>query len=214
MKRALVIDTSIFARRNFTAVLEKAGYAVTTASSGRNGLRLINSIDPALITLDMGITDMGGLSCLNEITTEKWRPVVVTADAGEHTDELSKAVRIHGAAAAIQKPSAWDIVHDDRAVSDLVRTFSQASAVKGRPKKIQPRGFSKPATQKPEERAGQRRPQALARNGSARESTAQQPLRRPGEKRPDEVRSDVRRLGTERLEARRPEARNPEARLD
>lgn len=181
MKRALVIDTSIFARRNFTSVLEKAGYAVTTASSGRNGLRLVNSIDPALVTLDMGITDMGVLSCLDEMTTDKWRPVVVTADAGAHSDELAKAVRKHGAAAAIEKPSAWDIVHDDRAVKDLVRTFTQASAVKGRPKTIQPKGFTKPPARQPAAPAPEeRRPVARP---AARAPERREPERRIPEKR-------------------------------
>lgn len=136
MKRALVIDASVFARRNFTSVLEKAGFDVMTTGSGKNGLRMASSLDPDLITLDMGIPDMGGLACLDELTGKKWRPVVVTAEQGEFSDLLSKAVRVHGAAAAVQKPSAWDVVHDARAVSDLVRTVTRASSIKSRPRPL------------------------------------------------------------------------------
>ena len=127
MKRALVIDGSIFARKNFTTVLKKAGYEVTTAGNARSGLKLAASMKPELVTLDIGIADMNGLDCLEQLTSDKERPVVVTAEPGEHSNELSSAVRLHGAAAAIQKPSAWDIIHDTRAVEDLITTFSRAT---------------------------------------------------------------------------------------
>ena len=127
MKRALVIDGSIFARRNFTTVLKKAGYEVTTASSARNGLRLADSIDPEIVTLDIGIEDMNGLDCLQALRSDSNRPVVVTAEPGEHTQALAAAVRRHGAAAAIAKPQAWDIVHNARGVDDLISTISRAA---------------------------------------------------------------------------------------
>ena len=144
MKRALVIDGSIFARRNFTTVLKKAGFEVTTASSARNGLKLANSIRPALVTLDIGIADMNGLDCLEQLRTDPERPVVVTAEPGEHTHALSKAVREHGAAAAIQKPSAWDIVHDARGVEDLIATISRATIQKPVRKAIPARNAQQP----------------------------------------------------------------------
>lgn len=130
MKRALVIDSSVFARRNFTTVLEKAGYAVSTANGGRSGLKQAESSNPDLVTLDMGIADMAGLQCLEQMTAQKWRPIVVTAEPGEHSAALSQAVRVHGAAAAVQKPSAWDVVHDDQVINDLLRTIRQASNTK------------------------------------------------------------------------------------
>lgn len=133
MKRALVIDSSIFARKNFTTVLKKAGYEVTTAGNARSGLRMAASIKPELVTLDIGIADMNGLECLEQLTADKEWPVVVTAEPGEHSNELAKAVRVHGAAAAIQKPSAWDIIHDARAVDDLITTISRATMKPRRP---------------------------------------------------------------------------------
>lgn len=154
LKRALVIDGSVFARRNFTIVLEGAGYEVTTASNARNGLRMVASMDLELITLDMGLSDMKGLDCLDQINASCDKPVVVTAEPGEHSDAMSKAVRLHGAAAAVQKPSAWDVVHNARGVADLVRTISQAAQVRKRPARAaglapKPNGPARTAPQKP-----------------------------------------------------------------
>lgn len=133
---------------------------------------MASTLDVELITLDMGVSDMNGLECLDQLNAACEKPVVVTAEPGEHSNEMSKAVRVHGAAAAIQKPSAWDIVHDARAVADLIRTVSQAAQVKRRARPGAPAGQPAPRGARPAASPAGDAPKPVQARGALRQPQA------------------------------------------
>jgi PAS domain S-box-containing protein len=52
-RRVLVVDSTDESRRRVTSVLQQAGFAVTEASTGEDGLRLIRTSEPDVIVLDV-----------------------------------------------------------------------------------------------------------------------------------------------------------------
>jgi chemosensory pili system protein ChpA (sensor histidine kinase/response regulator) len=61
VRRALVIDDSLSARRGLAQLLNDAGYAVTTAVDGMDALTQMETQSPDLILVDMEMPRMNGL---------------------------------------------------------------------------------------------------------------------------------------------------------
>ena len=92
--------------RNILAFVAKLlsghNYKVTTATTGTEGLQLINSICPDLILLDLGLPDMDGQTIIRQVREWSDCPVIViSVRTNEH--EKVKALDL-GADDYITKP--------------------------------------------------------------------------------------------------------------
>jgi diguanylate cyclase (GGDEF)-like protein len=66
--KVLILDDDPFVRSMLEAILESGGYAVSSARSGREALRLFSEMpDIALIVSDMNMSEMNGLEFIREI---------------------------------------------------------------------------------------------------------------------------------------------------
>jgi DNA-binding response OmpR family regulator len=86
MSRAsiLVIDDDAGMRELLRAMLERAGYGVTTANDGRAGLRRAYSLRPDLIILDVSMPELDGWEALDRIRDLSDVPVaLLTGRTGE-----------------------------------------------------------------------------------------------------------------------------------
>ena len=80
----LVIDDETQMQRLLTIALEAAGYRVSTASTGHDGLALIARRRHDLIILDLGLPDISGLLVLKQLREWTQTPVIVlTVQDGE-----------------------------------------------------------------------------------------------------------------------------------
>jgi two-component system KDP operon response regulator KdpE len=80
----LVIDDETQMQRLLTIALEAAGYRVTTASTGQEGLAFIARQRHDLIILDLGLPDVTGLQVLKQLREWTQTPVIVlTVQDGE-----------------------------------------------------------------------------------------------------------------------------------
>jgi len=77
--RVLVVDDSAFMRRAITNMLESDSSieVVDTARNGREGVEKVKSLKPDVITLDIEMPDMDGLTALRHIMSECPTPVVM-----------------------------------------------------------------------------------------------------------------------------------------
>jgi len=82
-KNILVIDDSALMRKHLRQILEDAGYEVETARNGEEGLDKIVSFDPAVVTLDINMPVMDGITCLSLIMQQYPRPVVMVSSLTE-----------------------------------------------------------------------------------------------------------------------------------
>jgi DNA-binding response OmpR family regulator len=83
-RRIVVIDDEESVRDVVTAYLEKDGFTVFAAASGRDGLALAEKKNPDLIVLDLMLPDVSGEEICEEVRSRSDVPIVMlTAKAGE-----------------------------------------------------------------------------------------------------------------------------------
>jgi len=81
--RVLIIDDSALMRKHLRQILESARYEVMTARNGEEGLEKIADFDPAVVTLDINMPVMDGLTCLSLVMQHHPRPVVMVSSLTE-----------------------------------------------------------------------------------------------------------------------------------
>jgi two-component system chemotaxis response regulator CheB len=76
--RLLIVDDSAFMRTALLAMFKgEPDTEVRTARNGREALQLCESFDPDVVTLDINMPEMDGLTCLSHIMTTRPRPVIM-----------------------------------------------------------------------------------------------------------------------------------------
>jgi two-component system chemotaxis response regulator CheB len=106
--RVLVIDDSAFMRKLITEMVQSSDEftVVGSAQNGEDGLREIRALDPDIVTLDIEMPVMDGLTALEKIMKTLARPVVMLSAAGsaKGTDMTIRALEL-GAVEFVRKPS-------------------------------------------------------------------------------------------------------------
>lgn len=100
--KILVIDDEAPIRKFLRISLSGEGYNITEAESGKEGLRLTNSIKPDLIILDLGLPDLDGLDVLEGI--RGWSPVPVLVLSARTTGDEKVEALDRGADDYVTKP--------------------------------------------------------------------------------------------------------------
>jgi len=81
--KVLVVDDSALMRKHLRQILEGADYEVEIARNGEEGLEKIKSFNPAVVTLDINMPVMDGITCLSLIMQQCPRPVVMVSSLTE-----------------------------------------------------------------------------------------------------------------------------------
>ena len=92
MKTILVVDDDAPVRDVLRFSLERAGYVVEGAASGRNAMRELDNYVPDLIVLDVGLPDVDGLDLLHSWRREertRAMPVIILTGRGDERDRVS-----------------------------------------------------------------------------------------------------------------------------
>jgi two-component system response regulator (stage 0 sporulation protein F) len=100
----LVIDDEEIIRVLLRSALEEAGYEVTEAANGREGLELYRQRPIHLVITDILMPEMNGLDMLLELTREFLdAKVIAVSGAGEERNVLDVA-KLLGARQTFRKP--------------------------------------------------------------------------------------------------------------
>lgn len=84
----LVIDDEGQMQRLLTIALEGAGYRVTTASTGQEGLRAIAYHRHDVVILDLGLPDISGLLVLKQLREWTQTPVIILTVHDAETEKV------------------------------------------------------------------------------------------------------------------------------
>ncbi|KGP74007.1 protein-glutamate methylesterase/protein-glutamine glutaminase [Pontibacillus yanchengensis] len=105
--RVLVIDDSAFMRKMIKDILEHdTRFTVLgTARNGEDGLQKIKQLQPDVVTLDIEMPKMDGLTCLQHIMKEHPLPVVMLSSLTHDGAESTIKAMEYGAVDFIEKPS-------------------------------------------------------------------------------------------------------------
>lgn len=107
MKKILVIDDEAIVRVSCERTLTPEGYEVRLASSGKEGIELLEKEFFGLILLDLKMPDMDGIEVLKKIKV-RWPETKVAIITGYGTVETAVKTLKIGALNYIEKPFTPD----------------------------------------------------------------------------------------------------------
>lgn len=104
MKRVLVVDDAAFMRMTLKMMLERNGFKVIgEAENGDAGLQKYKELNPDIVTLDITMPVMNGITALKEIKNYDSGAKVVMVSAMGQESYVREAI-INGAKSFIVKP--------------------------------------------------------------------------------------------------------------
>jgi len=105
MKTILLVDDSTTLLMSIKAILEKAGYAVQTATGGDAALKLLAGMKPNLMITDLNMPGMDGITLIKEVKKLpacRFMPVLVMTT--ESQQQKRTDARAAGATGWLVKP--------------------------------------------------------------------------------------------------------------
>ena len=119
MATILVVDDAAFMRGSLKYIVESAGHSVVgMAKDGKEALSLCRKLKPDIVTLDILMRGMDGLSALEAIKKENSGTKVIMVSALGQEEKQKEAYEL-GALGYIRKPfKQTEIVNEIRRVLD------------------------------------------------------------------------------------------------
>ena len=107
MARVLIVDDSLFQRRNVRRILKDEGHEILEASNGTEALDIIDSDDPDFVVLDLLMPNVDGIGVLTSLSDRMSSPtvIVLTSDV---QDSTKKQCLNLGASMVMNKPPDAD----------------------------------------------------------------------------------------------------------
>lgn len=87
-RSAVVIEDEADIRRLLETTLSQAGFAVHSASSGREGIALVRAVDPTVTTLDIALPDIDGFEVARQLRAFSGTYLVMLTGRAEEIDTL------------------------------------------------------------------------------------------------------------------------------
>ncbi|MFN7723572.1 MAG: chemotaxis-specific protein-glutamate methyltransferase CheB [Rubrivivax sp.] len=104
MSKVLVVDDSALMRRLLTGVLGDAGHQVKVAHNGADGLQQLLEWQPDVVTLDINMPEMDGLTALSLMMQARPTPVIMVSSLTERGAQATFEALALGAVDFIAKP--------------------------------------------------------------------------------------------------------------
>lgn len=131
MIKLLIVDDSALMRRHLTGIFKDEGdFELMTAHNGVEALQALHAFQPDVITLDINMPDMDGLTCLSRIMVERPCPVVMVSSLTEKGALATLEAMAMGAVDFIPKPGGTISLSLDRVRDELVKKVRAAARAK------------------------------------------------------------------------------------
>ncbi|HEX9059818.1 MAG TPA: chemotaxis response regulator protein-glutamate methylesterase [Clostridia bacterium] len=136
--KVLVVDDSIFMRKVISDILNSDMdiEVVGTASNGAEALQMINRLQPSVVTMDIEMPVMDGLSCVRTYLKEKFVPIVMLSSLTREGANVTIEALEYGAVDFITKPvNVFDLKNED-IKQEIIQKVKMASKIKKEIKSI------------------------------------------------------------------------------
>lgn len=132
--KVLIVDDSAFMRKIISDILNDSNKITVcgTAKNGREAIEQIRLLKPDLVTLDVEMPVMDGITCLKEIVKEFEIPVVMLSSLTKEGAELTLEALEIGAVDFITKPTSIFKINTEEMKLRLIETILAASKVTGK----------------------------------------------------------------------------------
>jgi len=104
MLKVLVVDDSLIIRKKLTKIIEKLGHEVVYgAKNGQEGIDSFISKKPDLVTMDITMPDMDGITAVKKIIEEDSEAKIIMVTSHGQEDMVIKSIQA-GAVGYMLKP--------------------------------------------------------------------------------------------------------------
>jgi len=104
MLKVLVVDDSLIIRKKLTKIIEKLGHKVVYgAKNGQEGIDSFISKKPDLVTMDITMPDMDGITAVKKIIEEDSEAKIIMVTSHGQEDMVIKSIQA-GAVGYMLKP--------------------------------------------------------------------------------------------------------------
>ena len=130
--KVLVVDDSAFMRKILTDILSETPSieVVGTAKNGQEALQMIKKLNPDLVTLDVEMPVMDGITALKQIVKDFSIPVVMLSSLTQSGADLTLQALEIGAVDFITKPTSIFKINTDEIKTELIDKILEAAQVK------------------------------------------------------------------------------------
>ena len=131
MIRLLIVDDSALMRKLLEGIfLDEGDFDIRLARNGNEALELVLAFDPQVVTLDVQMPGMDGLTCLSRIMIEAPRPVVMISSLTEEGAEATLEAIELGAVDFVAKPGGTVSLEIDHLRPVLVEKVRAAAGAR------------------------------------------------------------------------------------
>lgn len=134
MIRVLIVDDSAFMRKMITSILESDSriQVIGTARNGTDGIKKIKILKPDVVTMDVNMPVLDGISALQIIMKETPLPVIMlSSQTAKGTDQTITAIE-NGAVDFLMKPSGEISLNIEMIQNEIIsKVIAAASATIG-----------------------------------------------------------------------------------
>jgi two-component system chemotaxis response regulator CheB len=133
LTKVLVVDDSALMRRLLCTVLGDAGFEVLAARNGLEGLQQLTDWQPDVVTLDINMPEMDGLTALSLMMQARPTPVVMVSSLTEKGAQATFEALALGAVDFIAKPGGTISLTVDEIAAQLIQKVKAATRARLRP---------------------------------------------------------------------------------
>lgn len=132
MIRVMIVDDSALIRKLLTDILraDKEIIVVGTARNGKDALEKIKRFNPDIITLDVEMPVMDGLTTLKHIVSEYKIPVIMISTLTQHGANLTLKALEEGAVDFLQKPTNIFGLNQNEVKIEIINKIKAAAKTK------------------------------------------------------------------------------------
>ncbi|BAL92095.1 putative response regulator receiver modulated methylesterase CheB [Actinoplanes missouriensis 431] len=124
----LVVDDSALMRRALKGILTDTGeFDVHTARNGVDALEQLGRLKPDVVTLDINMPEMDGMTCLARIMDEQPTPVIMVSSLTEHNALVTLEALELGAVDYVPKPGGTVSLNIEDVSAELVTKVRAAA---------------------------------------------------------------------------------------
>lgn len=128
--KVLVVDDSALMRRLITSILSEAGFDVAMARNGLEGVEQLLRWEPDVVTLDINMPEMDGLTALSLMMASRPTPTIMVSSLTETGALATLEAMALGAVDYIAKPGGTISLSIDEIAKELVRKVRSAACAK------------------------------------------------------------------------------------
>ncbi len=127
-KKVLVVDDSALVRKQLGELFDQAGFDVGLAKNGQDALEFIEAVDFDVVTMDINMPVMDGLTAVREIMRIKPTPIVMVSSLTQDEAEVTLEALDAGAVDYVPKPGTLSL-DLQRQKEDILAKVNAAASI-------------------------------------------------------------------------------------